>query len=56
LLEQDPTPFVHYLMRETGGLPYTGERFGDTYAWTLKSNMAVPGATHEKTFDNRARQ
>ncbi len=65
-LERDPTPFVHYLVRETGGLlaphelgtwrllhaapqPYTRERFEDTYAWTVKWNMPVPGATYENT-------
>jgi hypothetical protein len=73
LLEKDPTPFVHYLARETGGLlephelqtwrllhaapqPYTRERFDDTYAWTVKWNMTVPGATYENTVDNRAWQ
>src|SRR5881296_2524766 len=71
VLEHDPTPFVHYLTRETGGLlephelqtwrllhaapqPYTRERFEDTYAWTVKWNMTVPGATYENTVDNRA--
>jgi hypothetical protein len=60
LLERDPTPFVHYLVSETGGLlephelatwrllhaapqPYTRERFEDTYQWTVKWNMTVPG-------------
>ena len=73
LLEKDPTPFVHYLARETGGLlephelqtwrllhaapqPYTRERFDDTYAWTVKWNMTVPGATYETIVDNRAWQ
>ena len=73
LLERDPTPFVHYLTRETGGLlepnelqtwrllhaapqPYTRERFDDTYTWTVKWNMTVPGATYENTVDNRAWQ
>jgi NitT/TauT family transport system substrate-binding protein len=71
LLEHDPTPFIHYLVSETGGLlephelatwrllhaapqPYTRERFEDTYAWTVKWNMTVPGATYEITVDNRA--
>ena len=71
LLEHDPTPFIHYLVSETGGLlephelakwrllhaapqPYTRERFEDTYAWTVKWNMTVPGATYENTVDNRA--
>jgi NitT/TauT family transport system substrate-binding protein len=71
VLEKDPTPFVHYLVRETGGLlkpeefqswrllhgapaPYTRERWDDTYRWTVKWNMTVPGATYENTVDNRA--
>ncbi len=73
LLDKDPTPYVHYLVRETGGLlepkelqtwrllhdaprPYTRERFDDTYNWTVKWNMTVPGATYENTVDNRAWQ
>jgi NitT/TauT family transport system substrate-binding protein len=73
LIEKDPTPFVHYFIRETGGLldpselqtwrllhaapqPYTRERFEDTYNWTVKWNMTVPGATYENTVDNRAWQ
>jgi NitT/TauT family transport system substrate-binding protein len=71
LLEKDPRPYAHYLVRETGGLlephelqtwrllhaapqPYTRERFDDTYNWTVKWNMTVPGATFENTVDNRA--
>ena len=71
LIEKDPTPFVHYLIAETGGLlqphelqswrllhaapqPYTRERFDDTYDWTVKWGMTVPGATFENTVDNRA--
>jgi NitT/TauT family transport system substrate-binding protein len=71
LIEKDPTPYIHYLIRETGGLlephelqtwrllhappqPYTRERFDDTYNWTVKWNMTVPGATYENTVDNRA--
>ena len=73
LLEKDPTPYVHYLVAETGGLleprelqawrllhappqPYTRERFEDTYNWTLKWNLVVPGATYQNTVDNRAWQ
>ena len=73
LIEKDPSPFVHYFVRETGGLlepselqtwrllhaapqPYTRERFDDTYKWTVKWNMTVPGATYENTVDNRAWQ
>jgi NitT/TauT family transport system substrate-binding protein len=73
VLEQDPTPFIHYFIAETGGLlepkefqawrllhappqPYTRERFDDTYNWTVKWNMTVPGATYETIVDNRAWQ
>jgi NitT/TauT family transport system substrate-binding protein len=72
-IEKDPKPYVHYFIRETGGLlephefqtwrllhappqPYTRERFEDTYRWTVKWNMTVPGATYENTVDNRAWQ
>jgi NitT/TauT family transport system substrate-binding protein len=34
--------------------PYTRERFEDTYNWTVKWNMVVPGASYENTVDNRA--
>ena len=71
VLEKDPTPHIHYLIAETGGLlephelqtwrllhappvPYTRERFDDTYNWTVTWNMTVPGATYENTVDNRA--
>ena len=30
------------------------ERFDDTYNWTVKWNMTVPGATYETVVDNRA--
>jgi NitT/TauT family transport system substrate-binding protein len=70
-IENDPTPYVHYFIAETGGLlephefqtwrllhaapqPYTRERFDDTYNWTVKWNMTVPGATYETVVDNRA--
>ncbi len=72
-IEKDPKPYVHYFIRETGGLlqphefqtwrllhappqPYTRERFEDTYRWTVRWNMTVPGATYENTVDNRAWQ
>jgi NitT/TauT family transport system substrate-binding protein len=71
VLDKDATPYIHYLIAETGGLleprefqtwrllhappqPYTRERFDDTYNWTVKWNMVVPGATYENTVDNRA--
>jgi NitT/TauT family transport system substrate-binding protein len=70
-IEKDPTPYIHYLVAETGGRlepkdfqtwrllhappqPYTRERWEDTYNWTVKWNMTVPGATYENTVDNRA--
>src|SRR5919198_5427572 len=72
-IEKDPRPYVHYFIRETGGLlkpeevqtlgllhaapqPYTRERYDETYKWTVKWNMTVPGATYENTVDNRAWQ
>ena len=72
-IERDPTPYVHYFIRETGGLleprelqtwrllhaapqPYTRERWDDTYNWSVKWNMVVPGATYENIVDNRAWQ
>jgi NitT/TauT family transport system substrate-binding protein len=71
VLEKDPSPFVHYLTDETGGIlepneltawrllhappaPYTRERWEDTYNWSVKWGMTVPGATYENTVDNRA--
>ena len=70
-IEKDPTPYIHYLIAETGGRlepkdfqtwrllhappqPYTRERWEDTYNWTVKWNMTVPGATYDNTVDNRA--
>jgi len=72
-IEKDPTPYIHYFIRETGGLleprefqswrllhaapqPYTRERWEDTYNWSVKWNMVVPGATYENIVDNRAWQ
>ena len=72
-IERDPTPYIHYFIRETGGLlepgdfqnwrllhaapqPYTRERWDDTYNWSVKWNMVVPGATYENIVDNRAWQ
>ena len=72
-LEKDPTPYVHYFIRETGGLlephefqtwrllhaapqPYTHERWEDTYNWSVRWNMVVPGATYSNIVDNRAWQ
>ena len=37
-------------------VPYTRERFNDNYQWTLGWGLVPPGATYEKTVDNRAWQ
>jgi NitT/TauT family transport system substrate-binding protein len=72
-LEKDPTPYIHYFIKETGGMlepkdfqtwrllhaapePYTRERWDDTYNWSVKWDMTVPGATYENIVDNRAWQ
>jgi NitT/TauT family transport system substrate-binding protein len=36
--------------------PYTRERFNDNYNWTVSWGLVPPGATYEKTVDNRAWQ
>ena len=36
--------------------PYTRERWEDTYNWSVRWNMVVPGATYENIVDNRAWQ
>ncbi len=35
-------------------VPYTRERFEDTYNWTVERGLVTPGATFENTVDNRA--
>ena len=35
-------------------MPYTRERFEDTYEWTVARGLVAPGATYEGTVDNRA--
>ena len=35
-------------------MPYTRERFEDTYNWTVERGLVTPGATFENTVDNRA--
>jgi NitT/TauT family transport system substrate-binding protein len=35
-------------------MPYTRERFEDTYEWTVARGLVAPGATYESTVDNRA--
>jgi NitT/TauT family transport system substrate-binding protein len=71
LLNEDPRPYLHYLVEEAEGLiepsdicpwrilnahpvPYTRERFQDTYEWTVSRGLVEPGATYETAVDNRA--
>ena len=35
-------------------VPYTRSRFNDNYQWTVGWGLVPPGATYEKTVDNRA--
>ena len=35
-------------------VPYSRERFQDTYEWTVSRGLVAPGATYENTVDNRA--
>jgi NitT/TauT family transport system substrate-binding protein len=37
-------------------VPYTRERFDDNYQWTVGWGLVPPGATYERTVDNRAWQ
>ena len=52
LLEQHE--FQIWRLLHAAPQPYTRERFDDTYNWTVKWNMTVPGATYETVVDNRA--
>ncbi len=49
-----PHEFQTWRLLHAAPQPYTRERFDDTYKWTVKWNMTVPGATYENTVDNRA--
>ena len=49
-----PSEFQAWRLLHAPPQPYTRERFDDTYNWTVKWNMVVPGATFENTVDNRA--
>jgi NitT/TauT family transport system substrate-binding protein len=49
-----PEEFQTWRLLHAAPQPYTRERFDDTYNWTVKWNMTVPGATYENTVDNRA--
>ena len=50
----DPHEFQAWRLLHAPPQPYTRERFEDTYNWTVKWGMTVPGATYENTVDNRA--
>src|SRR5262249_38268802 len=49
----EPHEFQTWRLLHAAPQPYTRERFDDTYNWTVKWNMTVPGATYENTVDNR---
>ena len=49
-----PEEFQTWRLLHAPPQPYTRERFEDTYNWTVKWNMTVPGATYEIVVDNRA--
>ena len=51
-----PSEFQTWRLLHAPPQPYTRERFDDTYNWTVKWNMTVPGATYESIVDNRAWQ
>jgi ABC-type nitrate/sulfonate/bicarbonate transport system substrate-binding protein len=50
----EPAELQTWRLLHAAPQPYTRERFDDTYEWTVKWNMTVPGATYENTVDNRA--
>jgi hypothetical protein len=50
----EPQEFQTWRLLHAPPQPYTRERFDDTYEWTVRWNMTVPGATYENTVDNRA--
>jgi NitT/TauT family transport system substrate-binding protein len=50
----EPQDFQIWRLLHAAPQPYTRERFDDTYNWTVKWNMTVPGATYETVVDNRA--
>ena len=52
----EPREFQTWRLLHAPPQPYTRERFEDTYNWTVKWNLVVPGATYENTVDNRAWQ
>lgn len=52
----EPHEFQAWRLLHAPPQPYTRERFEDTYAWTVKWHMTVPGATYDSIVDNRAWQ
>jgi NitT/TauT family transport system substrate-binding protein len=52
----EPEELQTWRLLHASPMPYTRERFDDTYNWTVGWNMTVPGATYENTVDNRAWQ
>jgi NitT/TauT family transport system substrate-binding protein len=50
----EPHEFQAWRLLHAPPQPYTRERFDDTYNWTVKWNMVVPGASYETVVDNRA--
>ena len=52
----EPKEFQVWRLLHAAPQPYTRERFDDTYNWTVKWNMTVPGASYETVVDNRAWQ
>ncbi len=50
----EPREFQTWRLLHAPPTPYTRERFDDTYNWTVKWDMVVPGATYENIVDNRA--
>ncbi len=52
----EPSELQTWRLLHAAPQPYTRERFDDTYNWTVKWNMVVPGATYQTIVDNRARQ
>jgi NitT/TauT family transport system substrate-binding protein len=52
----EPHEFQTWRLLHAAPQPYTRERWEDTYNWSVKWNMTVPGATFENIVDNRAWQ
>src|SRR5262245_38176425 len=52
----EPHEFQIWRLLHAAPQPYTRERWEDTYNWSVKWNMTVPGATYETIVDNRAWQ